>query len=135
MLVVGEIALALVLLAGAGLLVRSLAQVWRVDPGFDPRQVLIVDVALAPDAAGEATRMRRMFNRLLDGLQHVPGADSAAVLAGNLPLTGESDINFWREDRPRPVPPAESAQRDLVRAHCGVCPSHGHSAASRAVLH
>ena len=106
-LVVAEIALALVLLAGAGLLVRSLALAWRVDPGFDSRQLLIVNVALAPDAAGEAPRMRGVYDRLLASLQHVPGADAAAVLAGNLPLTGESDINFWREDRPRPAPPAD----------------------------
>jgi hypothetical protein len=66
-----------------------------------------VNVALAPDAAGAATPMRRMFDRLIDALQHTAGVDSAAVLAGNLPLTGESDINFWREDRPRPVPPAD----------------------------
>jgi predicted permease len=107
LLVVGEVALALVLLAGAGLLVRSLSLAWHVDPGFDPRQVLIVDVALAPDAAGETTRMRSVYDQLLERLQQVPGADSAAVLSGNLPLTGESDISFWREDRPRPEPPAD----------------------------
>ena len=106
-LVVSEIALALVLLAGAGLLVRSLVRVWQVDPGFDPRHVLVVNVALAPGSAGDADRTRGAYDRLLDGLQHAPGAGSAAMLVGNLPLTGESDINFWREDRPKPVPPAD----------------------------
>ena len=106
-LVVSEIALALVLLAGAGLLVRSLARVWQVDPGFDPHHVLVANVAVAPDAAGNAARLRGMYDRLIDGLQNAPGAVAAAMLVGNLPLTGASDINFWREDRPRPGPPAD----------------------------
>ncbi|MGB6820558.1 MAG: ABC transporter permease, partial [Candidatus Acidiferrales bacterium] len=101
-LVVSEIALAMVLLAGAGLLVRSLERIWQVNPGFDPRNVLTFTIALSPDTATSAPKIRQMYSRLMDGLEALPGAASASLVFGNLPFTGESDINFWREDRKRP---------------------------------
>jgi predicted permease len=101
-LVVSEIAFAVVLLAGAGLLIRSLARVGQVSPGFDPRNVLTFTIALSPEAAPSAPKIRQMYDRLMDGLETLPGAESVAVLLGNLPLTGDSDIEFWREDRRRP---------------------------------
>jgi predicted permease len=101
-LVVSEIALALVLLVGAGLLIRSLARVWAVNPGFDPHNVLTFNIALAPDKAVDAAKARQMYAQLIDRVRALPGADSAAVLMGNVPLTGESDIAFYREDRPKP---------------------------------
>ena len=101
-LVVSEIALALVLLAGAGLLVRSLARVWGVNPGYDAHNVFTFVVAPSAEAASDAPKLRQMYSRLIERLEALPGADSASVTFGNLPLTGESDIEFWREDRPRP---------------------------------
>jgi predicted permease len=101
-LVVSEIALAVVLLAGAGLLVRSLARVWQVNPGFDSRNVLTFTIALSPDAALSAPKIRQVYAHLMDRLEALPGADSAAVVSGNLPLTGDSDIPFWRDDQKPP---------------------------------
>lgn len=101
-LVVSELALALVLLVGAGLLIRSLAHVWQVNPGFDPRNVFTFTIVPSPEAVAEAPRVRESYNRLIEGLEALPGAEGASVVFGNLPLTGDSDVEFWREDRPQP---------------------------------
>ena len=101
-LVVSEIALAMVLLVGAGLLIRSLERVWAVSPGFDPNNVVTFSIALSPDKAGSAAKTREMYARLIEGLKSLPGADSASVVFGNLPFTGDSDIYVHREDRPKP---------------------------------
>lgn len=102
LLVIAEVALALILLAGAGLLIRSLVSVWRVNPGFDARNVFMFVVAPSAETASNGPRLREMYGRLIERLEALPRADSAAVTFGNLPFTGESDIDFWREDRPRP---------------------------------
>ena len=101
-LVVSEIALAVVLLAGAGLLVRSLSRAWRVNPGFDPSNIFTFNVAISSSTAEKAPAIRQIYGRLIDRLIAIPGADSAAVVTANLPFTGDSDVAFWREDQPRP---------------------------------
>jgi predicted permease len=101
-LVIAEIALALVLLAGAGLLIRSLTRVWEVSPGFDPHNVFTFSVAASPEAAADGAKIRSMYRRLIENLEALPGAEAASELFGNLPFTGDSDIELWREDRPAP---------------------------------
>ena len=103
-LVVAEIALALVLLIGAGLLLRSLVEAQEVDPGFDPRDVATIRVSL-PDLRYPRTPKQIAFTRLaLERLQAVPGVVSAAMVS-DLPLTGESvGHNFVLESQPDPAP-------------------------------
>ena len=101
-LVVSEVALAMVLLVGSGLLIRSLERAWAVSPGFDPHNTLTFSIALSPDKARSAAKTREMYVQLIDGLKSLPGADSASVVFGNLPFTGDSDIFLYREDRPKP---------------------------------
>jgi putative ABC transport system permease protein len=86
-LVAGEVALALVLLVGAGLLVRSFAQVMAVDPGFDARDVLTAELSLPSSIYPGDTAVARFHGRLLDELRSVPGVASAGV-ASHLPLGG-----------------------------------------------
>jgi hypothetical protein len=100
-LVVSEIGLAMVLLVGAGLLIRSLERVWAVSPGFDPHNVVTFSIALSADKARSAAKTREMYIQLIDGLKSLPGADSASVVLKS-PFTGDSDINVYREDRPKP---------------------------------
>ena len=98
-LVVSEMALALVLLAGAGLLLRSMQRVLAVDPGFDPSHLLTIqidtsghefdDTAAAPDAGTRARQ--RFFEQALDAVRRVPGV-TAAGLTSNLPLTDDAVI-------------------------------------------
>ena len=84
-LVVSQVAMAFVLLVGTTLIVRSLEQARRADPGFDPRQVgsIVLDVkAGGYDEPGG----RRFYQQLLDGLRADPAID-AASMAATLPLT------------------------------------------------
>ena len=83
-LVVAEVALAVVLVVGAGLLLRSFARLRGVDPGFDPRNVVTFGVAL-PDAYGQP-RTAAFFASLLERARALPGVRSAGAIFG-LPLT------------------------------------------------
>ena len=78
-LVSAEIALALALLAGAGLLVRSALEMGRVQPGFDPTGVLTARVTLPRDSYQEAERVVGTFERIVEEAQGIPGVRRAAV--------------------------------------------------------
>jgi putative ABC transport system permease protein len=92
-LVVAEVALAVVLLVGAGLFTGSFVQLMRVDPGFDYHNVLALDIGL-PWAAGQkfdeefAARNARYAQDVLDAVRHLPYVVGAAEVDGGLPLTG-----------------------------------------------
>jgi putative ABC transport system permease protein len=105
-LVVAEMALAVTLLAGAGLLIRSFIKLASVDPGFHVAQVLTFELSL-PDSRFEKEAQQVAFmDQLMPGLHAIPGVTSAgAVLA--LPLTDRSFvISFQIGGRP-PMPPAQ----------------------------
>ena len=88
-LVAMEVALALVLLVGSGLLIRSFRQVITVDPGFDARGVLTADLALPNAVYPNDTAVARFHERLLDALKPVPGIEQLGVI-NHLPLSGSS---------------------------------------------
>jgi predicted permease len=99
-----EVAMALVLLIGAGLMVRSLAHLWSVDPGFNPHNVLTFNVALAPAVAGNATAARNALRDLHDRLGAMSGVEAVSLVAGSLPVSGsDSELPFWREGQPKPA--------------------------------
>jgi putative ABC transport system permease protein len=104
-LVVAELALAVMLLAGAGLLMRSFMKLQAVDPGFKPEQALTFELTL-PDARYEEDAPRIAFyDRLLPRLRSLPGVRGASAVMG-LPLSGlDFIISFAVAGRP-PVPPA-----------------------------
>jgi putative ABC transport system permease protein len=89
-LVVAEIAVALVLLVGAGLLFRSLQQLFAISPGFDDRSVLSMQVQVAGRRFNDADVTHRFFQQALDAVRQVPGVATAAVTT-QLPLTGDAD--------------------------------------------
>ncbi len=107
MLVVGEVSLALVLLVGAGLLVRSLIRLNNVNPGFDTRDVLAARIRLTPARYPAAAQQTLFFENMLATLQAHPGVQSA-TLAGTLPLSGNMfmyafDPRTVRPDYPEPI--------------------------------
>jgi putative ABC transport system permease protein len=113
MLVVGQIALALVLLVGSGLLVRSFQQLRSVDPGFDAAGVMTFRLSLPPSKyqGGEATA--QFYDDLLERLDALPGAASAGGIT-NLPLTGGGAILTTQIDD-FPVPEGEFPPVFLIR--------------------
>ena len=102
-LVIAEIALAVVLLAGAGLLVRTVGNLLRVDAGIRAEGVLTMRLRLA-GGGYDAARRRGFMEELLPRLAALPGA-TAVGSVGSLPLTGARSANwFFRNDRPKPGP-------------------------------
>ena len=101
-LVVAEVALALVLLVGAGLIVRSFAGLLAIDPGFRADHVLTMDVALPADRYGKPEAQQAFYERALPALGQLTGIEAvgAAVVT---PLTGNNwTVPFERADRPAP---------------------------------
>jgi putative ABC transport system permease protein len=89
LLVVGETALAVVVLAGGGLLVRSFVKLMHVDPGFSPAEVLALDLSLSPGRdSGDGAPVAR-YDQLLETLWSQPAVRSAA-LGAPLPFSGAS---------------------------------------------
>jgi len=101
-LVVSEVALALMLLVGAGLLIRSFVKLQQVDPGFDPKNVLRVDVGVPRARYATAPRVAEFFKQLVDRVSALPGVEAAGGVS-TLPLSGGgTDTDFLIEGHPAP---------------------------------
>jgi putative ABC transport system permease protein len=103
-LAVSEAALALVLLVGAGLMMKSLYRLLQVDPGFRPNQVLTMTLSLRPDQYPKGAAVRNFWEQLLQRVRELPGVESAAV-ATNTPMTdshSRNDITIEGMAQPRP---------------------------------
>ena len=102
-LVVSEVALALVLLAGAGLLIRTIGMLRAVDPGFDSRNVLTAAVVVPQARYPTPADSTRFFDRILERLRAIPGVEAAAAIDA-LPMTGGSTQPVAAEGQPaRPM--------------------------------
>jgi putative ABC transport system permease protein len=105
-LVVAEVALAVVLLVGAGLFMGSFVRLMRVDVGIDYRNVLALNVTVPfeRDNWREAMKHGRPYvERMLDAVRQVPGVAAASSVSGGLPLTGSWSRNgIELPDRPKP---------------------------------
>jgi putative ABC transport system permease protein len=115
-LVVLEVALALVLLAGAGLLLRSFERLVRAEPGFNPDGLLTLQIWLPwpndPEKGRFFTPQQRLafYDRAVAAVEAVPGARQVA-LASHIPLKGQNDVGFDIVDRPvAPDEPPRSAE-------------------------
>lgn len=98
-----EVAMALVLLVGAGLMVRSLAALWRVNPGFNPSHAITFSLSLpaAPTTNSAETRARlRQFD---DKMGSIPGVQAVSVTLGSRPMIHNSALPFWIEGQPKPA--------------------------------
>jgi len=87
-LVICETAFALIVVAGAGLMLRSFAEILKVDPGFRPEGVLTLRVALPDAVYNKPEQVRAFYARLLDRVQSLPGVQSAGAISA-LPLSGQ----------------------------------------------
>jgi putative ABC transport system permease protein len=102
-LVVSEFALALILLAGAGLMLRTLLLLGRVDLGFNPRNVLTMRIPLLGPRYKEQRSQAEFFTELLERVRALPGVQWASVSRG-LPVEGWEGWGFVTEDNPSPPP-------------------------------
>jgi predicted permease len=125
-LVAVEMALALVLLIGAGLMIRSLNALWDVNPGFRADNVLTFGLSLPPsmrDATPEAGAAN--LRDLSDRLNSMPGVEAASFSVGATPLQGEDDLYFWRDDRPKPASTSEMSMALVYRVEPGYLTAMG----------
>lgn len=106
-IVVLEMAIALVLLVGAGLMIRSLAKLWGVDPGFNPQNVLSFNLASAQPLGDTPSAIRAAFRRLHDSIAAVPGVRSVSLSVGSSPMSGDSDLPLWLEGEAKPASMSE----------------------------
>ena len=102
LLVILEVAMSLVLLTSAGLLIKSFINLQRVDPGFNPENVLTMRVALPPYKYTAADQIKGFTTELLQRVKNLPGVESAAISTA-LPLsTAEAASSFTVEGQPPP---------------------------------
>ena len=104
MLVVFQVSMAVVLVVGAGLLIKSFRQLQQVDPGFNPDGVLVMDMTLPQSKYSEWHQVNGFYTRLIERINSLPGVRSA-VLAYNHPLETTWINGFTIEDRPQSEEP------------------------------
>lgn len=108
-LIVSEVAFALVLTVGAGLMIRSFARARAVNPGFDPDNLVTFRVNLPTAAYTDAARIKLIHEQIVHRLREIPGVTSASA-ASNLPMQGDWLIVFTPEgSRPSQLPVATNA--------------------------
>jgi len=134
LLVVGETALACVLLIGAGLLLHSFVNLLRTDPGFRPQQVLTASISLPYEQYREVPKRVQFFQHLTAALQNTPGIATAGV-GSDLPWTGyDGNADGYRiEGRPEDFKTTARyhiASPDYFRA-LGIPRLHGRSFTDR----
>ncbi len=105
-LVVSEIALSLVLLTGAGLLMKSLARLLRVDPGFQTENLLALEISAPSARYSDQKRNETFIRQLLARAQSLPGVRGAA-LVDTTPLKGGGTSHFTVQGRAEPAPGQE----------------------------
>ncbi|HTG16735.1 MAG TPA: ABC transporter permease, partial [Blastocatellia bacterium] len=101
--VVAEVAICLVLLIGAGLMIKSFAKLINVSPGFNPENVLAMNVALSGSRYGGSEQVAGFYQRALERLSSVPGVQSAAATTG-LPMAGGLGSRYFRVEGRPPQP-------------------------------
>ncbi|MFY9608868.1 MAG: ABC transporter permease [Blastocatellia bacterium] len=119
LLVVSEIALSLVLLVGAGLMMRSFMSLQRVDAGINPEGVLTMNIALRGAKYREPEKRIAFFSQVLERVRAIPGVESAGTNSG-LPLGG----NNWGRSLTVEGRPALSVGEAPAINHCVISPDY-----------
>lgn len=115
-LVVAQVALSLLLLAGAGLLIKSFATLRATNPGFDPTRVMTADFVIPRGKYPEPEQQRQFFERFLPQLAALPGVESVGG-ASPLPFSDNDSANsFWIAGRPDPGPGNHPDASNLIVA-------------------
>ena len=120
-----EVAMALMLLVGAGLMVRSLAAIWRVDPGFNPSHAItfVLSLPAAPTTSSAETRAR--LRRFDDKMHSVPGVEAVSVTLGSRPMIHNSTLPFWIDGQPKPNSIQDMPQGLFYLVEAGFQPAMG----------
>lgn len=102
-----EMALALVLLVGAGLMVRTLGALWKVNPGFNPSHAITFTLAFPATSNTTSAETRARLRNFDDKMLSIPGVQAVSVTLGSRPMIHDSSLPFWIEGEPKPAHDAE----------------------------
>ena len=94
-LIVAQIALAVILLTGGSLLFRTIRNLVTVSPGFDPSHVVTFQVGLSPSVTNSASKTRSAFQQLVERMRQIPGVDSADITALVPMGQGSNEGPYW----------------------------------------
>ena len=95
-----EVAMALVLLIGAGLMLRSLSALWRVNPGFNPSHAITFNLSMPSSSATTSAETRARLRQFDDKMRSIPGVQAVSVTLGSRPMIHDSSLPFWIEGQP-----------------------------------
>jgi predicted permease len=123
--VVVEVALALVLLVGAGLMVRSLAALWRVNPGFNPSHAITFALSMPATPSTSSAETRARLRAFDDKMYTVPSVQAVSVTLGSRPMIHDSSEPFWIEGQPKPANFQEMHQAMFYLVEAGFQPAMG----------
>ncbi len=98
-----EMAMALILLVGAGLMIRTLVRLWNVNPGFNPRGVIEFNIAPSMSLARQSPdAVRAAYRQMETTLRAVPGVQNASFDWGAVPMEDDDEEPFWVDGMTRP---------------------------------
>ena len=114
-----EVAMALVLLIGAGLMLRSLLALWRVNPGYNPNHAITFSLSIPATPGTTSADTRARLRRLDRQLSAIPGVQAVSVTLGSRPMIHDSSLPFWIEGRPKPANENEMPQAMFYLVEAG----------------
>jgi predicted permease len=115
----------LVLLIGAGLMLRSLSALWRVNPGFDPSHAITFNLSMPSSPATTSAQTRARLRRFDDKMTSIPGVQAVSVTLGSRPMIHDSSLPFWIEGQPKPANDNEMHQAMFYLVEAGFEPAMG----------
>jgi predicted permease len=114
-----EVATALVLLVGAGLMLRSLAALWRVDEGFNPSHAITFNLAVPLTEKSTSAQTRTTYRHFDAVMESIPGVEAISVTLGSRPMIHDSELPFWIEGRAKPANDNDMPQAMLYLVESG----------------
>jgi predicted permease len=120
-----EVALSLVLLVGAGLMLRSIAALWRVNMGYNPAHAITFSLSLPSNAKTTAAETRARLRRFDGAMRAIPGVDAVSVTLGSRPMIHDSELPFWVEGRAKPANDNDMPQAMFYLVESGFMPAMG----------
>jgi predicted permease len=123
--VASEVAMALVLLIGAGLMLRSISALWRVNPGYTPDHAITFSLSMPSSAATTSAETRARLREFDGKMRSIPGVQAVSVTLGSRPMIHDSSLPFWIEGRPKPASDNEMPQAMFYLVEAGFEPAMG----------
>jgi predicted permease len=123
--VASEIAMALVLLVGAGLMLRSLVGLWSVNPGYQPEHALTFSLSLPSNNQTTEAETRARLRRFDAAMRAIPGVEAVSVTLGSRPMIHDSELPFWIDGEPKPANYTDMHQAMFYLVESGFQPAMG----------